>query len=263
MKSFDNKFLSDSKPEEIESKNEEKSDQQLVNKKKRYRGQNKDRRKQMNRQFVKSERNPMNKKMCLKYLSEGNCSYGEKCVHSHDLDQYLDKCKSEDISDDCYVFNRFGKCPFGITCRFGSQHLNGSQNLINFDKYNESLKQKSVTNLLSKELQFNLRKKLYDFSKSKTTINDMLKVGNDLNQLKTSSQSREVKKLDFSGKLYLAPLTTVGNLPFRRICKQFGADITCGEMSMASNLLEGSQSEWALLRRHHSENIFGLFIICL
>lgn len=72
---------------------------------------------------------------------------------------------------------------------------------------------------------------------------------------------RESIKLDMkslSGKPYLAPLTTVGNLPFRRLCVSMGAEVTCSEMVMATSLLSGSPSEWALVKRHSSEKIFGV-----
>lgn len=66
--------------------------------------------------------------------------------------------------------------------------------------------------------------------------------------------------MDWRGHTILAPLTRGGNLPFRRLCVEFGATITVSEMAYAKQLMRGSNSELALVRKHPSETRFGVQI---
>lgn len=64
----------------------------------------------------------------------------------------------------------------------------------------------------------------------------------------------EKRRLYFGAETpVLAPLTTQGNLPFRRLCTSLGATFTYSEMAVSLPLLQGHKPEWALIKAHESE----------
>ncbi|EDW75966.2 uncharacterized protein Dwil_GK14924 [Drosophila willistoni] len=207
----------------------------------------------------------------------GNACSLENCRYVHDLDAFL-AAKSEDLGTECYVYTTKGYCGRGVTCRFSKAHLDAQGRNIKRDDYDEKAA-KTTYNGISSELQVSLRKHNYDFSRSKELIRDAEKIRDarkereklnketdtasttviDSPKGRDADAADRVKPpIDFREKLILSPLTTVGNLPFRRICKEFGADITCGEMACALPIVKGLSQEWALTKRHESEDFFGV-----
>lgn len=84
--------------------------------------------------------------------------------------------KPADLGRSCVLFETFGKCIYGVTCRFAQAHLgDGYQNIVNGDLAKQWEGKSLVRNNLSKDLQHQLRKKKFSFKKADAYLRGLAK----------------------------------------------------------------------------------------
>lgn len=118
----------------------------------------------------------------------GECKFGDKCIFYHDVAEYLAN-KPADIGERCYLYDTFGKCEYGLACRFAKAHTTAEFKTMEKAELVEAYGGKTlVKNSLSKDLQYRLRKRSVIFKKSEE-------------YLKTLSNNKDQKEQQGNGKI--------------------------------------------------------------
>lgn len=211
------------------------------------------------------------------------CAAGgaENCKYSHNIEEYL-AAKSNDIEGTCPVYEALGYCPSGLKCRWLHSHYNKeTKKLIkDLEKLEREKPKNHEVNIIDRESKVALQRKKFNFDISTPVINflESRKQKDDGKQNKEEQESStdgnekqeerkdneasyveqpfkiaEKKKINLRGAKIVSPLTTVGNLPYRRLMKTLGADVTYSEMALAVPLSQGHRPEWALPKAHVTE----------
>ena len=116
-------------------------------------------------------------RLCPNIVGERECRFGDKCRYSHNVKEFMEK-KPKDLGDKCHIFETYGKCMYGVACRFATQHLTPElENVVNQERFEKSQQNKSTYNALDKDLQIQLRKRGYQFDKADVFIKTLNQKG--------------------------------------------------------------------------------------